>query len=339
MRRIAPVRAPGTAGDIMRYTVEQAREMARRAAVAAGAGDATAAALADATVAAELSGRSAVGFAHLPDYLDAVQAGRIDGTAQPEIHHPAPAVIRIDARDGIAQLGFDLAFGRLCAAAGTCGVAILAQENSYTAGELGYYTRRLAGAGLVALAVSNGPALMTAGHGRGPAYGTNPLSFAAPVRNAPPLVFDQASSAAAFVTIRQAADRGESIPEGWALDAQGRQTTDARAAVKGVLLAFGGARGANIALMVEVLAAGLTGANWSADTPSFTDGNRSPGVGLFIIAIQPDVLAPGLADRLAAQIDRLAARGIHIPGRYRATGEIDLPTALANAIERYGAAT
>ncbi|TIW17972.1 MAG: Ldh family oxidoreductase, partial [Mesorhizobium sp.] len=100
-----------------------------------------------------------------------------------------------------------------------------------------------------------------------PVYCTNPMSFAAPAADGSPLVIDQSSSATAFVNIRKAAEDGRKIPEGWALDASGNPTTDPAAAMKGAMLAFGGQRGANIALMVEVLAAGLSGANWSLDAP------------------------------------------------------------------------
>jgi len=313
----------------MRITIEHARESVRRAILDAGANAAVAASLADATIAAERHGRHAVGFAHLTDYLAGFAAGRIVATAVPEISFPVPAAVRVDANGGIAQLGFDLAFDELAARARGHGLAVFAQANSFTAGELGYYTRRLADAGLVALAATNGPALITAGDNRAAAYGTNPVSFAAPVRGAPPLVIDQASSATAFVNVRAAAERGERIPEGWAVDATGHPTTDARAALKGLLLAFGGARGANIALMAEILAAGLTGANWSLDAPSFSDGDRSPGVGLFILALAPDILAPDLSERLALQIERLAAAGIHIPGRQPTTDDLVLPPTLA----------
>lgn len=319
----------------MRYTVETAREMARRAVVSAGASDAVATSLADATVAAELSGRSTVGFSHLLDYLDGFVAGRIAGTVQPDLSFPTPVLIKANARGGIAQLGFDLAFDELRTRISAYGIAAFAQENSYTAGELGYYTRRLADAGLVALAVSNGPALMTASGNSEAVYGTNPLSFAAPVENRVPLVVDQASSATAFVNIRQAAEKKAKIPEGWAVDADGNSTTEATEALKGVLLAFGGARGANIALLVEILAAGLTGANWSLDAPSFAVGSESPGVGLLIVGLKPDFLTPDFPARLASQIERLAAKGIHIPGRNHASGEIDLPTSLVAAIEGY----
>jgi (2R)-3-sulfolactate dehydrogenase (NADP+) len=309
--------------------------MARRAVMAVGASDAVATSLANATVAAELSGRRSVGFAHLPDYLDGIAAGRIAGSATPAVSFPTPAVIRSDARGGIAQLGFDLAFDELQARAGIYGIALLSQANSYTVGELGYYTRRLAEVGLIALAASNGPALMAAGGSHQAVYGTNPLSFAAPVENGPPLVIDQASSATAFVNVRRAAEMGETLPAGWAIDSQGRPTTDSREALKGALLAFGGERGANIALMVETLAAGVTGANWSLDAPSFADGNRSPGVGLLVIALKPDILAPDFSARLASHTERLSAGGVYIPGRHQADHDIDLPDSLVDAIERY----
>jgi (2R)-3-sulfolactate dehydrogenase (NADP+) len=322
---------------MIRLAAQDARRLAERALLGAGASEAAASTLADATVAAELAGRSAVGFAHLIDYLDSLRAGRIDGAADPDIRFPAPAIIQIDARGGIAQLGFDRAFGALCDRAGSFGVAILSQSNAYSCGELGHYTRRIAHAGFVALAATNGSAHVAAGKSRSAVYGTNPLSFAAPVADGPPLLIDQASSAAAFVTVRRAAEAGAELPAGWAIDAGGDPTTDARAAMRGALLAFGGRRGANIALMVEVMAAGLTGACWSVDSPSFTEGEAPLDAGLLVIALAPDILAPGLATRLSVHLDRLSAQGIHVPGRSVGNGPsvIELDRPLVDAIERF----
>lgn len=319
----------------MRMTIDGAHEMARHAVLAAGGSDAVAAALADATIAAEVSGRPSVGFAHLLDYLDSLAAGRIAGSVTPEVSFPTSASIRIEAGGGIAQLGFDLAFAELQARAGLYGLALLIQANSYTVGELGYYTRRLAEAGLIGLALANGPALVAAGKSQEAVYGTNPLSFAAPVAGGQPLVIDQATSATAFVNIRQAAETGEAIPPGWAVDASGQPTTDPRAALTGALLAFGGERGANIALIVETLAAGMTGANWSLDAPSFAGGSQSPGVGLLVVALKPELFAPDFSARLAAHLERLAGKGVHIPGQRPARQEIELPDALVEAIARY----
>jgi (2R)-3-sulfolactate dehydrogenase (NADP+) len=87
--------------------------------------------------------------------------------------------------------------------------------------------------------------------------------------------------------------------------------------------------------MVETLAAGLTGSNWSLDAPSFSQGALSPGVGLFVFAIQPNLLAPDFPARLAAQLDRLHSKGIHIPGRAPVLPSIDLPVDLLNALEAF----
>ena len=94
------------------------------------------------------------------------------------------------------------------------------------------------------------------------------------------------------------------------MDADGEPTTDPQTALRGALLAFGGARGANVALMVEVMAAGLAGANWALDAPSLTFGDRSPGAGLLVIAITPALLAPNFPQRLELQLDRLADLGV-----------------------------
>src|SRR5690606_28941376 len=118
---------------------------------------------------------------------------------------------------------------------------------------------------------------------------------------------------------------------------------DPAAAMKGALLAFGGNRGANIALMVEVLSAGLSGANWSLDAPDFAEGHESPGTGLFVLAIEPKLFDPDFAKRLQVQLDRLEMQyGVHIPGRARGraatlatTSGLDVPTDIVNAISAY----
>ena len=105
------------------------------------------------------------------------------------------------------------------------------------------------------------------------------------------------------------------------------------AALRGALLAFGGARGANVALMREVLAAGLTAANWSLDAPPFDRGGRSPCAGLLVAAIAPRLIAPDFPQRLRLQLERLAGLGIHIPGRRSGSEEIELPDELVAEIE------
>ena len=319
----------------MKYESEAARQIAFDAIKAAGANDAIAHSLTDAVISAELAGSKAVGFAHLPDYLDGFVKGRIATHAEPQISFPALAAVQVDAQGGIAQLAYDRVFDELVGRANTYGVVTLAVSNSFTVGELGYYTRRLAEAGLVALGTCNATAQMTTLESGKAVYGTNPVSFAAPVANARPFVIDQASSATAFVSVRRAAEAGEAIPDGWAVDDRGIPTTDARAAIAGLLLPFGGARGANIAMMMEILAAGMTGANWSMDAPHYAKGSETPGVGLFLLTLKAEVFADNFKARLATQLERLANAGVRIPGSHIKVREIDVPDDVMNTVRSF----
>lgn len=305
--------------DTVTLTLKEAEALCEGAARNAGASRDTARSLARSVVAAEADGQASVGLSHFIDYLDALEAGRIDGGAEPELTLPAPAMILSDAKGGAAHTGFDLAFDNLVEAAKTYGIALFTQRNAFTCGSLSYFVGRLAEKGLAAVAATNGPALLAGSGAKKPVYCTNPMAFGAPMVGGPPLVIDQSSSATAFVNIRAAANEGRQIPEGWALDADGNPTTDPAAAMKGALLAFGGTRGANIALMVEVLAAGINGANWSLDAPPFGEGSESPGTGMTVIAIAPRLIDMEFETRLGKQIERLSSDyGVHIPGRAKA---------------------
>lgn len=305
--------------DTLTLSLDEARTLAEAACRKRGASPDVAAVLADATVEAEAAGNTAVGFAHLLDYLDALATGRINGGTGPAFDHPAPAVIRADARGGVAQLGFARARTDLAERARRFGLALFLQHGSYTTGELGWYVRALAVDGLVGYAVTNGPALMRPPGAARNVYCTNPVAFAVPGPDGPCLLIDQSSSATAYVALRQAAQGARPIPEGWAVDENGLPTTDAAAGLRGALLTFGGERGANIALMVEMLAGGIAGGAWGLDAPAFDKGTESPAAGLLVLAIAPAVLGDGVSARMAAQVDRLAREGVHIPGRRKRT--------------------
>lgn len=297
--------------------------MAEAACAKAGASAALTQSLLAATLSAERSGRGEVGIAHLPDYLNALGTGGIRGDAEPVLESPFPAFIASDARGGIAQLGFDRAFEDLVGRAQTYGIAVFSQRDSFPAGELGYYARRLAEAGCIALAAGNAHAMMATAPGGKAVFSTNPLAFGAPLpAPRPPLVIDQASSATAYVNLLRAAKQETPIPEGWATDAEGRVTTSAASAILGALLPFGGYKGANVALMVEVLAAGLSEAAWSLDVPHFQTGGRAPGSGLTVIALALRDEA-AFAARLERQCLRLVDAGVRIPGSGARRGPFD----------------
>lgn len=286
---------------------------------ARGCSDDNAAALACQTVLSEELGQGSVGVAHIFDYTDGISEGRIDGQAIPDVSRPAPTMVHVEGNGGLAQTGFDLVFDDLVAGAGELGLLLFLQKNTTLCGSLGTYVLRLAEAGLIGFAVTNGSPLMAGSGGIEPVFCTNPMAFSAPQADGPPLLIDQSSSATAYVNIRAAAEQGETIPLGWAIDKDGQPTEDPKAALEGTMLAFGGARGANIALMVDVLAGGLTGANWSVDAGSFVDGDHCPGTGMFVLAINPALIDENFPNRLGDQIMRLSQDyQVHIPGLSKA---------------------
>jgi len=300
---------------VTRLAFEDVVSQCVRCLLEAGASGEHARSLAHAIAVAEAEGNRAVGLAHLPDYLDALKAGRIVGDAVPAIEWTTPVIARIDAHGGLQHLGVDRALESLISATRQYGLAAIASRNGFTIGALSYFPRRLADEGLSALAFANAaPAVMPASGGRTPRFCTNPMAFAVPSEGGA-VVIDQSSTASALVAIRQAADRGESIPADWALGPDGEPTTDPVAALAGMLLPFGGARGANVALMVELMAAGMTGADWSFDSAAFNSGSRPPGVGYFLLAIDPDRTAgEGHRERVARLVESLESDGAHVPG-------------------------
>lgn len=296
-----------------------AEELATRACRAVGADQPSTRSLVKATMSASLHGPPALGFPHLVDYLKSFREGRINPNPIPHQERPMPAHISADADGGIAQLGFDLAVASLVETARTIGMGIFSQRNSYTTGELGYYVRRLAKHGIVSIAATNAHAMMAPNPGGRTVYSTNPLAFGFPLgQDVPPLVIDQSSSATAFVNVAAAAAEGRPIPKGWAVDKDGNATQDATAALAGALLPFGDRKGANLALMVEMLSAGLSGGAWSMDASNFQSGSSSPGVGLTVLAIIPAGLGDGMIERANAHVKRLRDNGVYVPG---ASGE------------------
>ena len=301
--------------DEVHLNLEEAEGLATRACLAAGSDVASARSLVDATISACLHGPATLGFPHFVDYLNGFIEGRINKAPAPRLERSFPGFLVSDADGGIAQLGFDRSFEGFVAAARTNGIAIFTQSNSFTTGELGYYVRRLANEGLIGLAVTNANAMVVSKPGDLAVYSTNPMAFGFPLgAESPPMVIDQASSATAFVNVVRAAEEGQPIPEGWAVDAEGVPTTDAHKAMLGALLPFGGRKGGNVALFVEMLSAGLSGGNWSLDVPDFRSGDTAPAVGLTVIAIMPGREADDRIRRAGAQSRRLQQHGVFMPG-------------------------
>lgn len=304
-----------------RIAVADLERLVSRALEAAGTRPDNASSVARALVAAEIDGQKGHGLSRVASYAGQVRVGKIDGGAQPTVERTRAATMLIDAGHGFAYPAFDLAIAELGPLATKAGVAAAGIQRSHHGGALGLVVERLAAQGLVAMMFANTPSAMAAWGGRRAHFGTNPIAFAAPRRGGPPVIVDMALSEVARGRIMAAAQKGEPIPEGWATDSEGRSTTDARAALAGTLLPSGGAKGAALALMVEVLAAAVTGAKFAGEASSFLDAKGPPpGTGQLLIAIDPGALGAGdgFADRLALLASGIEAEaGARLPGARR----------------------
>jgi (2R)-3-sulfolactate dehydrogenase (NADP+) len=230
--------------------------------------------------------------------------------------------VTIDAAHGFAYPALNLAFDALCELVPKCGIAAAAITRSHHSGVAGHQVERLADRGLIGLCFCNTPQGIAPWGGNRGVFGTNPIAFAAPRPGFPPLVIDMSLSKVARGKINVAAQRGESIPEGWAVDSNGAPTTDPNAAMQGTLLPMGDAKGAQLVLMVEVLAAALTASNFGYEASSFFTGvGDPPGVGQFIIAIDPQPFSNGaFADRIEALLAAMLDQpGTRLPGAQRFT--------------------
>lgn len=290
---------------------------------ASGASAVQAGAVARSIRAAEAEGTRGIGLGYLPWYCGHLKVGKIVGNAVPVVRQTLPGMIAVDAADGFAHPAFEAGEAALVTAAQTQGIALMGIANAYACGVLGYFTGRLAQQGLVAIMFANASSTMAPWGGRVPFFGTNPWAFGAP-RTGAPLVIDSSSSATAFVNLATAAATGEPVPAHWAIDADGRPTTDAAAGLAGSIAPAGGHKGAALALMVEVMAAGLTGAHFSHQASSLGDDlGGPPRLGQTIIAIRSDGLGADLAVRVDGMLaDMQAQPGVRVPGDRRHANRI-----------------
>ncbi len=299
-------------------TLDEIEDLAYRALTVAGTSESNARPLAQATAATEADGIASHGLAYIPIYCEHVRCGKVDGQAQPELSHPAPAVVQVDAATGFAHPAIALGFEALIPAAQELGSAALAVRNSYNCGVLGYHTRRLATEGLLAIGFTNAPASIAPVGGRRPAVGTNPFSLAAPDgAGSAAVLIDQSASVIAKSEIMKHARESLPIPPDWALDREGHPTTDPEIALKGSMAPSGGYKGVGVALMVEIMAAAMTGATLGVNASPFSGTKGGPPkTGQFFLAISPEATSGGLfAERLGALVEELRDQpGVRVPG-------------------------
>lgn len=290
----------------------------------AGANAAMADATARALVLAEAQGIASHGLARVAQYTTHLRNGRVEGSAVPRVLRAKGGAVLVDAGAGLAFAACELAVREAIARAAEFGVAFAGVANSHHAGVIVDHLRPVAAAGMVGLGFANSPAAMPAAGGRHAVFGTNPVAAVFPRAAADPLLIDLSLSEVARGRVMVAAKKGEPIPPGWALDAQGEPTTDAQAALAGSMLPLGALtspKGAMLALVVELLVTALIGANFGFEASSFfVDAGNRPGIGQAFVVVDPGALAGrehylGRIDVLVAEMTRDA--GVRLPGARR----------------------
>jgi (2R)-3-sulfolactate dehydrogenase (NADP+) len=300
-------------------TLAQAEELVVQALTHCRTGADNARAVARGLVAAEADGLKGHGLSRVPSYAAQAKIGKVDGFAKPTLTRPRPGLIAVDAANGFAYPAIEAAEAVLPEATRQQGVASAAIRRSHHCGAASHPVERLAEKGLVAILFVNTPSAMAPWGGSKAVFGTNPVAFACPLPGRAPLVIDLSLSKVARGNIAAAKQRGETIPAGWALDAAGKPTTDPDAALAGTMLPLGDAKGTVLALMVELLAGGMTGSNYAAEASSYLDAEGAPpGTGQLIVAFDPAAFGGNAVARfgvLAASIE--AQAGARLPGTRR----------------------
>ena len=323
-------------------SISELRDLIRNILVGHNTSDINAAQVADALTLAEADGQKGHGASRIPSYAAQSLTGKVDGHAEPMVKQVSEAAFRVDACSGFAYPALNSAIEVLGQLAPRSGIAAAAITNSHHSGVAGHQVEALANKGLVALSFGNGPVAIAPWGGNKGVFGTNPLAFAAPQTNKPPLVIDMSLSKVARGKVNVAAQTGEVIPEGWAVDRNGNPTTDPQTALDGTMLPMGDAKGAQLVLMVEIMAAALSASQFGYEASSFFTGNgEPPHIGQFLIAIEPGPFsANGFARRLDDLLSAITDQpGTRLPGERRfglrevaARDGITLPAGLAKTL-------
>ena len=328
-------------------TLDALGELTARVLERAGASPTMARAAAQALVTAEAEGLPTHGVSRAPLYAQHLCEGRVDGKAKPRIVKRKGATCLVDARGGLAYEASALAVREAIARAKRYGSAVCGVTNSHHFGAAAYHLEPVARSGLVALAFTNSPAAINAWGGKRSFYGTNPIAAAFPRRHAPPVIVDLSLTEVVRGKIMLYAKEGRPIPTGWALDREGRPTTDAQAALTGSLAAIGGVKGTMLALVVELVCCALMGAAFSFENDSYFEPGNKPRIGHAIVAIDPDALAG--AEQYLNRIEVLIARmledeGVRLPGTRRHASRahaekhgVEVPGSLLEELERLAA--
>lgn len=318
-----PVSPPALAADrTLRVRADEERSLIERVLLGVGASADEACTVATVLTEADLRGQSSHGILRLPIIVERVRAGLIRPEAVPHLTWSSTALAHMDAGHGFGHVMAVFAMREAIRRAAETGIAAIAVRNNNHIGMLAYYVEQAARAGSVGMVFTTSEALVTPYGGSEALIGTNPIAIGFPAQPEP-FVLDMATSATAMGKVIDHHHRGNPIPDGWAVAADGQPTTNAAAALRGALLPFGGAKGYGLGLAVELLAGALAGAALGQDVHGTLDAQHASSKGDLFIAINPGrlPLADSLPTRAGSYLDDIrhsrpapGTASVHVPG-------------------------
>jgi LDH2 family malate/lactate/ureidoglycolate dehydrogenase len=241
-------------------------------------------------VKANLRGVNSHGVSRIPMYVERLDRGLVNPTPNIKLTHVAGAVSKVDADNSMGFIPAHIAMDEACRLASNSGIGMVGVDHSTHFGMAALYVLQALEKGFVCMVFTNSSPAIPMWGGRTTFLGASPIAAGLPAGNHAPFVMDMAMTVIARGKVRLAAQRGEDIPEGLALDANGNPTTDAAKAFEGVCLPFGGVKGSVLGTMMDLMAGLMTGANWGGEVKSLDYDHGDPqNVGHMFMAIKPDL--------------------------------------------------
>lgn len=274
---------------MMRVSVEKLRSFMVDAAAALPLDRKSAEIMVDNLIIANLWGIDSHGVGRYPVYMGRLRKDLVNRTPNIKITKTLPALITVDGDNGLGSVVTMKALDEILKLADTFGMASATIHSSNHMGALGYYSDYAAKKGYITLVFSVGPPNMPPFGGMEAYFSTNPLAVGIPSPDEDHIIVDMATAVAAKGKIREAARKGEKIPEGWAIDKDGNATTDPHAAIDGLVLPMSGHKGSALALVIEFFAGVLSGSAFGTEViMQYGDDPRPANVGHMLIAIKPE---------------------------------------------------
>jgi LDH2 family malate/lactate/ureidoglycolate dehydrogenase len=289
-----------------------------------------AALLADALASADQRGIHSHGVLRVPDYVEKLTRGGVDPRGRPRLVSERGAAVVVDGGNAMGQIAAAFAMQAAIARAPQHGVAIAAVRGSNHCGAMDHWAGRALPHDMIGIATTNALPTMAPWGGVDKIVGINPLAVAIPAHREPPVVLDIAFGATAHGKIRVYHQKGHPIPEGWAFDAEGRPTTDAAAALEGLIQPIGGHKGVGLGIVMGMLATLLSGAAYGTELGNMVDGPTAGLDGHLFMAIdiaafQPPAAFKQRVDTISRQIQdsrrRTGVDRLYPPGQLEAEFE------------------